>query len=168
MDCHRICTRRRLAPVLAAMLLAGTAGCTAPTRLPPAVEPPPATVDAPRAPQRIADGRWDLVKSSFDGGGQSAGARRPTIGFKAGRLSADSGCNRASGDAIEADGRMVVGLLATTRMACAEPLASFEQRFFRLIQSEPLLRIDGRSLTLVAGNDSARFRRADDTSGSAP
>jgi heat shock protein HslJ len=168
MDCHAIHTRRQLAPVLAAVLLAATAGCTAPTRLPPAVEPPPAAADAPRLPQRIADGRWELIESNFASGAQSPGARRPTMEFKAGRLAAYSGCNRASGDAIEAEGRMVVGLLAATRMACAEPLASFEQRFFKLIQSEPLLRIEGRSLTLIAGNDNARFRRADDGAGGGP
>jgi hypothetical protein len=50
----------------------------------------------------------------------------------------------------------------------AGTLASFEQRFFKLIESDPVLRIDGQSLTLIAGNDSARFRRADDAPGAAP
>ena len=157
----------RLAPGLAPALLALVSACaTAPP--PPPLEPPPTAVDAPRVRQRIADGRWEIVESSFDSGGRLPGARRPMLEFKAGRLAAYSGCNRASGDAIEAEGRMVVGLLATTRMACAEPLARFEQRFLKLIQSEPLLRIEGQSLTLIAGNDSASFRRADDVPGTAP
>jgi heat shock protein HslJ len=163
---HGFNDRYRFTPGLAAVALVAFGGCT--SAPPPPVELPPTAVDAPRVPQRIADGRWELVGSSFDTSERLPGARRPTLEFKAGRLAAFSGCNRAMGSAIEADGRMAVGRLAATRMACPEPLASFEQRFFKLIESDPVLRIDGQSLTLIAGNDSARFRRADDAPGAAP
>jgi heat shock protein HslJ len=154
----------RLALMTAAAVLAG---CAAPEP-PPTVELPPTTVDAPRTLQTIGDGRWELIGSSFYAGGRLPGARRPTLEFKAGRLAAFSGCNRATGNAIEADGRMAVGRLATTRMACPEPLASFEQRFFRLIESEPLLRMEGPVLVLIAGDESARFQRSESAPGARP
>jgi len=141
--------------------LAGLGACAAPPP-PPAVELPPTTANAPAAARPIADGRWELIESSFAAGGRLPGARRPTLEFKGGRLAAFSGCNRATGSAVEAEGRMAVGRLAMTRMACAEPLASFEERFFRLIESEPVLEIDNELLLLVAGNERARFKRSAD------
>jgi heat shock protein HslJ len=151
------CTFVRLALIAA---LAAFGACAAPP--PPSPEElPPTTADAPRPVQPIADGRWELIGSSFITGARLPGARRPTLEFKGGRLAAFSGCNRATGNAVEADGRMAVGRLATTRMACSEPLASFEQRFFMLIEAEPELRIEGEELVLVAGNENARFQRAE-------
>ena len=146
--------------------VAGLGACAAP---PPSPEElPPTAADAPRPAQPTADGRWELIGSSFITGGRLPGARRPTLEFKDGRLAAFSGCNRATGNAVEADGRMAVGRLATTRMACPEPLASFEQRFFRLIESEPVLSIDGEELLLVAGDENARFQRAEMAPGARP
>jgi heat shock protein HslJ len=146
----------RLLPLVALAVL----GSCAPPPPPPEVELPPTTLSAPRSLQTIADGHWELIASTFFAGGRLPGARRPTLEFKGGRLAAFSGCNHATGNAIEADGRMAVGLLAVTRIACPEPLASFEQRFFRLIESEPLLRMEGELLVLVDGDDNARFQRS--------
>ena len=150
-----------------AAALAGLGACAA-SPPPPPEELPPTTADAPRLAQPIADGRWELIASSFIAGGRLPGERRPTLEFKDGRIAAYSGCNRAVGSAVEADGRMSVGLLATTRMACSEPLAGFEQRFFRLITSEPELRIAGEELLLVAGEDNARFQRSEMAPGAKP
>ena len=151
------------------MLVAAVAGLGACAAPPPSPEElPPTAADAPRPVQPIADGRWELIESSFITGGRLPGARRPTLEFKDGRLAAFSGCNRAIGNAVEADGRMSVGRLATTRMACPELLASFEQRYFRLIESEPVLRIEGEELLLVAGDERARFQRAEMAPGAKP
>lgn len=151
--------------MVAAALVALGACATPP---PSPEELPPTTSDAPRPAQPIADGRWELIGSSFIIGGRLPGARRPTLEFNGGRLAAFSGCNRATGNAVEADGRMAVGRLATTRMACPEPLASFEQRFFRLIESEPELRFEGEELVLAAGDENARFQRAEMAPGARP
>lgn len=147
--------------LMVAAAVAGLGACAA-APPPPAVELPPTTVDAPPTARPIADGRWELIESSFAAGGRLPGARRPTLEFKGGRLAAFSGCNRATGNAVEVDGRMAVGRLAVTRMACPEPLATFEQRFFRLIDSEPALTIEAEQLVLVAGNERARFKRSTD------
>lgn len=151
---------------MGACVLSALGACAAP---PPSPEElPPVSTDAPPPAQAIADGRWELIASSFAAGGRLPGARRPTLEFKDGRLAAYSGCNRATGSVVEAEGRMAVGRLATTRMACPEPVASFEERFFKLIDSEPLLRIEGEELVLVAGEDNARFQRADAAPGTRP
>ena len=156
---HGSRAREALGRVLGACVLSALGACAAP---PPSPEElPPTAADAPRPAQSIADGRWELIGSSFITGGRLPGERRPTLEFKGGRLAAFSGCNRATGNAVEADGRMAVGRLATTRMACPEPLASFEQRFFMLIEAEPELRIEGEELVLVAGRENARFQRAE-------
>ncbi|MBI3918808.1 MAG: META domain-containing protein [Betaproteobacteria bacterium] len=159
MFAHRLRAHCKFGRVLSAAALSVLGACAAP---PPSPEElPPTTADAPRPAQPIADGRWELVGSSFIAGRRLPGARRPTLEFKDGRLAAYSGCNRATGNAVEADGRMAVGRLATTRMACPEPLASFEQRFFSLIEAEPELRLEGEELVLVAGSENARFQRAE-------
>jgi heat shock protein HslJ len=72
------------------------------------------------------------------------------------------------GDAVDAEGRLAVGRLATTRMACPGPLAAFEQQFFGLIEAEPVLRYEGDVLLLIDGKKQARFRRADSAPGVRP
>jgi len=58
------------------------------------------------------------------------------------------------------DDWLEVGAMAATRRACPEPLGSFESRFFKLLEGRPVFRVDGETLTLVAGNQNARLRRA--------
>jgi heat shock protein HslJ len=50
--------------------------------------------------------------------------------------------------------------MAATRRACPEPLGSFETRFFKLLGARPVFLVDGDTLTLVAGSENARLRRA--------
>ena len=151
--------------VLAAAL-AGLVACAATP--PPEEELPPVTADAPPPAQPIAEGRWELIASTLAAGGRLPGAARATLEFKDGRLAAYSGCNRAVGSAVEAEGRLAVGRLATTRMACAGSLGDFERRYFSLLQSEPLLRFEGDELVLVAGKENARFQRAELAPGAKP
>jgi heat shock protein HslJ len=53
----------------------------------------------------------------------------------------------------------VVVALAATRRGCPEPLTTFEARFFKLLRSQPVYRVDGDTLTLLDGEHSVRFRR---------
>jgi heat shock protein HslJ len=128
-------------------------GCT----VPPPAETPREAVPAPKMP--VSDGSWELVTSSFIGAGRIPGVPRATLGFREGRLSAFSGCNRASANAFHSDGRLEVAALAATRRGCPEPLGTFEARFFKLLRSQPVYRVDGDTLTLVDGEHSAKFRR---------
>jgi heat shock protein HslJ len=125
------------------------------------VTPPPEPAPPPREPvvSQVPDGDWELVTSTFIGTGRIPGVPRATLAFKDGRMSAFSGCNRAGAAARLVDDWLEVGAMATTRRACPEPIGSFESRFFKLLGARPVFRVDGDTLTLVAGSQNARLRR---------
>ena len=108
----------------------------------------------------VPDGDWELVTSTFIGAGRIPGVPRATLAFKNGRMSAFSGCNRASAAARLVDDWLEVDAIAATRRGCPEPLGSFENRYFKLLGARPVFLVDGDNLTLVAGNQNARLRRA--------
>jgi heat shock protein HslJ len=70
-----------------------------------------------------------------------AGQRPPPaarVGFSIasdGRIAGRSGCNRFTGKAEIGGGRIMVGPLAGTRMACPPPLMAVEARFLAVLQS---------------------------------
>jgi heat shock protein HslJ len=137
--------------LLAALLCALVQGCVTPFSEPPPREP---VVSA------VPDGDWELVNSTFIGTGRIPGVPRATLAFKDGRMSAFSGCNRASAAARLVDDWLEVEAMAATRRGCPEPLGSFETRFFKLLGARPVFLVDGDTLTLVAGSQNARLRRA--------
>lgn len=142
----------------AALFCALIQGCVTPP------EPPP------REPvvSAVPDGDWELVNSTFIGTGRMPGVPRATLAFKDGKLSAFSGCNRAAAAARLVDDWLEVEAMAATRRACPEPLGTFEVRFFKLLGARPVFLVDGDALTLVAGNQNARLRRASAGSGQNP
>lgn len=154
---HRAHPNRCLLFLIASLGVAVIGGCTvAPPGEAPRVAAPAAT------PVPVSDGRWELVASSFIGAGRIPGVPRATLAFKDGRVSAFSGCNSANGTAYHAEGRLDVAALAATRRGCPEPLNTFEARFFKLLRSQPVYRVDGDSLTLLGADHSAKFRRIAD------
>jgi heat shock protein HslJ len=142
----------------AALSCALIQGCVTPP------EPPP------REPvvSAVPDGDWELVNSTFIGTGRIPGVPRATLAFKDGRMSAFSGCNRASAAARLLDDWLEVEAMAATRRGCPEPLGSFETRFFKLLGARPVFLVDGDTLTLVAGSQNARLRRAGAGNGQNP
>jgi heat shock protein HslJ len=143
--------RRPLLHWYAALFCALIQGCVTPLLEPPPREP---VVSA------VPDGDWELVNSTFIGTGRIPGVPRATLAFKDGRMSAFSGCNRASAAARLVDDWLEVEAMAATRRGCPEPLGSFETRFFKLLGARPVFLVDGETLTLVAGSQNARLRRA--------
>jgi heat shock protein HslJ len=136
---------------LAALLCALAAGCVTPEPAPPPREP---------VISQVPDGNWELVNSTFIGTGRIPGVPRATLVFRSGSMAAFSGCNRANAAARLVDDWLEVGAMAATRRACPEPLGSFETRFFKLLGARPVFLVDGDTLTLVAGSENARLRRA--------
>ena len=108
------------------------------------------------ASARLGESRWTMTEASF---GKPEGVT-PTLELRGGRILAHSGCNRASGAYKDLAGSLEVGALASTRMACRDALTRFEIAYYRLLSARPAYRIDGETLTLTAGGDSARFMRA--------
>ena len=105
------------------------------------------------------DERLQLVPAGHELG-RIPGVPRPTLAFKDGRMSAFSGCNSASAAARLVDDWLEVQEMASTRRGCPEPLGSFETRYFKLLGARPVFLVDGDTLTLVAGSQNARLRRA--------
>jgi len=140
---------------LAALAFAIVQGCaTAPQLALPVLPPPPEFVFEP-----LPDGEWELVTASFAEGGRIPGARRATLTFRDGRISAFSGCNTASGAVQRRHGLLEVPEFAATRRGCPEPLEWFEARYFGFLKARPSYHVEGGSLTLVVDNERARFRR---------
>jgi heat shock protein HslJ len=136
-------------PRLAALALVLVQGCVlSPTDMP-----------APPEPVPIADGSWELVTSTFVGAGRIPGLPRATLSFKNGHLAAFGGCNSANAPGHTLAGRLEVQPLAATRRACPEPLSTFEARYFKLLQAQPSLHIEGDTLILSGAEHNARFRR---------
>jgi len=130
-------------------------GCaTAPQLALPVLPPPPEFVFEP-----LPDGEWELVTASFAEAGRIPGARRATLTFRDGRISAFSGCNTASGAVQRHHGLLEVPEFAATRRGCPEPLARFEERYFGFLKARPSYHVEGNTLALNADNERARFQR---------
>ncbi|HET6966993.1 MAG TPA: META domain-containing protein [Ornithinibacter sp.] len=76
-----------------------------------------------------------------------------TLTFEDGRISANAGCNTMSGPATwDGETLEVEGPLASTMMACEEPLMEQDTWVSDFLTSSPALAVDGDELTL--GDDS--------------
>jgi putative lipoprotein len=77
---------------------------------------------------------------------------------EAGQIAGRSGCNRYTGPIGVSDGRLAIGPLATTRMACPESQSEFEALFLPALQQAVRLRRDNRALVLeTAAGEPSRF-----------
>lgn len=86
---------------------------------------------------------------------------RISLQFNAdGRLSGNGGCNRFFGSyEFSAEGKLVIGMVGATRMACQEPVDSIETAFLEALGNvEGAARVDSR-LALKDSSDTtlARF-----------
>jgi heat shock protein HslJ len=115
-----------------------------------------AALDAPVA---LPEGHWEITAASFTDINHMPGIQRATLLIRDGRISAFSGCNTGVGAVSASGGKLVVAAMASTRRACLNPTGDFENRYFKLLQAQPSIRIEGDTLSLVAGEDSLRFRR---------
>lgn len=106
------------------------------------------------APGDLLDRTWRMVDAQ-------RGA--PEIRFHSGaeaRVAGTTGCNRFSGSyQFEKGGRLTVGTVAVTRMACAPEAMEAERRFLDVLRRVNGYRIeDGELLLLEHGWEIARFQ----------
>ena len=66
-----------------------------------------------------------------------------------GTFAASIGCNAMRGKAEIQGSSLTIGPMASTRMACPEPLGSLEAAFQRALQQSASFRRDGETLTLL-------------------
>ncbi|MGD9510023.1 MAG: META domain-containing protein [Geminicoccaceae bacterium] len=75
-----------------------------------------------------------------------------------GQVAGRSGCNRYSGPIGVSGGRLVLGPLAMTRMACPPPQSEFERLFVATADRAQRLERDNSALVLIAeGQEPSRF-----------
>ena len=89
----------------------------------------------------------------------------PSATFADGRVSGSTGCNRfTAAYALEGD-QLELGMIASTRMACAPPLLSVEQAYVAALGRVARWRIEGEVLTLSdeQGSELLRFAPGDAT-----
>ncbi|MEX1108170.1 MAG: META domain-containing protein [Dongiaceae bacterium] len=77
-----------------------------------------------------------------------------------GTLSGHAGCNRVSGNAELGDGVVKIGPLASTKMACADPITDQELRFLDALTRAQVWRLDGGLLYLDAADGAPLLRFA--------
>jgi len=83
-----------------------------------------------------------------------------TLGFpQAGQLAGSGGCNRFMGPARVAEGRLAIGPLATTRMACAPAAMTQEQRYLGLLGQATGLRLEEPWLLIDTPEGALKFTR---------
>ncbi|HYD87060.1 MAG TPA: META domain-containing protein [Vitreimonas sp.] len=110
---------------------------------------------APRA--ELSGTRWAVTTL----GGQTIGARAPTIEFSRDRIVGSGGCNRYFGEYAAGDGAISVHDVGSTRMACEPAMMQREAAFFQALAAaqsynrlgDTLIISDssGQSMTLRAG-----------------
>jgi len=138
-------THMRPHPLLAVFLVATLAlaacGGAAAT---PSREPTPSP-EPSGAPTAGLDGRT-FLSTGITGHGLVAGSQ-VRLAFQGGSLSANAGCNSMSGGYEVVGGRLEVGPMATTEMACEEPLMAQDQWLAAFLPDAGIV-LDGDTLTL--------------------
>lgn len=102
-----------------------------------------------------------FVSSSVTEGGTPrplAGPQPIGLSFEDGRLAAHPGCNSLGGSYRVDDGRLRVGDLATTEMACERPELMEQDRWFaELLLAGPTISLTATELTMTSGDTTIVF-----------
>lgn len=120
------------------------------------VTTPPA--EAPAAVD--AAGQWQLVSGTVDGQQLPLDDdARVTLIVDGSSVSGESACNRYFGEFTLVDGRVTLGSLGGTEMACAEPVMAIEAAYLAGLGKVDSALIDGDVLVLGGPATELRFER---------
>ena len=90
-----------------------------------------------------------------------SGSQEPHLRFEAERVTGNDGCNNFFGPYKQNEDALGFGLLASTRMACAD-IEHFDIAFHKMLLQTRRYQISGNSLELYAGESLlARFVAAE-------
>lgn len=97
------------------------------------------------------EGEWQLVSYNFQQKIAFPIDRSEiTMNIHAdGKLGGRSGCNSYGGSYSFEDGKLKIGDLISTMMACDEPSMQFEQRFWKTLQGASVFDLKGGKLTIT-------------------
>lgn len=118
--------------------------------------------DRPAASATLEESTWRLTR--LPGRTLPAVHERNavTVSFKGGRVHGFSGCNQFMGSYTLDGGRLVLGRLGGTMMACPEPAMSLESHFLKALSGALGVAMAGDTLTLTPadGGEALQFERA--------
>lgn len=98
-----------------------------------------------------ADGGLDsktFVTSQIDGERQIVDGTQIEVTFLHGQITVVAGCNTMVGEVSTEDGILTVGEMATTLMACEQPMMDQDAWLGELFESGPTWSLDGETLTI--------------------
>jgi heat shock protein HslJ len=139
---------RTVTVALAALLFAAACGST------PGTTPsePPAALDP--------SGSWQLAQGTVDGQPIAIDAdARVTLVIDGSSVGGESACNNYFGELTVVDGRVTIGGLGGTEMACAEPVMAIEAAYLAGLARVDSARMDGDVLVLGGPDAAFRFER---------
>lgn len=119
------------------------------------------TLISAQRPSASSNDDWQLVGYKLDQMNVALGDRKITISVdtKEGRVAGNSGCNRFTGAfKFEETGRLKVGPIAGTMMACPEPWMSFERMFLKTLEGADAFSFETGVLT-ITDTDTGNFLR---------
>jgi heat shock protein HslJ len=141
-----------LRPVIAALaaliVLAACDGASATTT----PSEPPAAVDP--------TGAWQLVAGTVGGSAFTLPPDAPiTLLVEGSGVSGRSACNQYFGEFTIVDGKVTLGGLGGTEMACDEPIMSLEAAYLSGLAAVDSARMEGETLVLIGPGVELRFER---------
>jgi heat shock protein HslJ len=139
---------------IAVAVLPIAAACAAP--------PPPTPPSPPPAPISLENTTWVL---KFLGSPESPkpvlATTEVNITFLAnGRITGKSGCNTYNGQAkIEGSSFTVASPMASTMMACPQPVMDQETEYLKALQAAQSFKVTGNQLKITAGKTELTFEK---------
>ena len=107
------------------------------------------------------NGEWQLIEGSVDGQTLTVPPDVPvTLVVEGSGVSGRSGCNQYFGEFTLVDGRVTLGGLGGTEMACEEPIMALEAAYLGGLAKVDSARMDGETLVLTGPAVELRFERA--------
>jgi heat shock protein HslJ len=142
-------SRPRIAALAALFVFAACGGASVTTT----PSEPPSVVDP--------NGEWQLIEGSVDGQTLTLPPDVPvTLVVEGSGVSGRSGCNQYFGEFTLVDGRVTLGGLGGTEMACEEPIMALEAAYLGGLAKVDSARMDGETLVLTGPAVELRFERA--------
>lgn len=134
--------------LLAAAIFSGATCAAQPLATPPA--------SAPGASAAIEGPTWRLTElRGFDGAALPTGPQSVTARFQGGRIDGFSGCNRYFGSYEIRQGRLAIGSLAGSMMACNPSAMALEAAVQRALSGSFRPERNGDRLSLLSGSGQA-------------
>lgn len=110
-----------------------------------------------------ADGELEsktFVASQIDGERQIVEGTQIEVTFLDGQITVVAGCNTMVGEVSTEDGILTVGQMASTLMACEQPMMDQDAWLGELFESAPTWSLDGDTLTIQGADSTLHLQQS--------